>query len=450
MDISAHAQLLNEIREHAVPLMGAAADFSKLFQLIDNARFVLIGEATHGTEEFYRIRAKLTKYLIQHFGFAGVAVEADWPDAWRANQYVRGQLGYASADPALDGFTRFPTWMWRNAAVAEFLEWLRDYNDNRAAPRDKAGFYGLDLYSLHASVASVIDYLNKTDPQAALRARHYYNCFTRPGLESPQNYGYAAAAGLARSCEEDVVMQLAALQRQKADYLAQDGFAAEEAFFCAEQNAKVAASAEAYYRKMFFGRAASWNLRDSHMVETLYSLAGHLSKQRGEEARLVVWAHNSHVGDARATELGQAGEHNIGQLVRQREGGRAVLVGFSTYHGTVTAASEWNGEAERKIIQPALPESYESLFHETGMKDFMLILRDNTELSRRLNISRLQRAIGVIYAPETERQSHYFFSKLPEQFDALIHINTTHALKPLDSTPLWHRGEVFETYPTGL
>jgi erythromycin esterase-like protein len=450
MVLDAHGRLIAEIKEHAVPLSGGMADYGKLFNMIDNARFVLIGEATHGTEEFYRIRAKLTKHLIQHYGFAGVAVEADWPDAWRANQYVRGELDYASADPALGGFTRFPTWMWRNAAVSEFLDWLRDYNDNRATPRDKAGFYGLDLYSLNSSMAAVVDYLEKIDPQAALRARHYYGCFTQPQLKEPQKYGYAAAFGLAKSCEDEVVMQLASLQRQKAQYLSLDGYAAQEEFFCAEQNAKVVAHAEEYYRKMFFGRASSWNLRDSHMVETLYSVAEHLSRQRGEEGKLVVWAHNSHLGDARATEIGQKGEHNIGQMVRQREGDRAVLVGFSTYHGTVTAASEWDGEAERKVIRPALPESYESIFHDTGLKEFLLILRNNTELSRQLGLSRLQRAIGVIYTPETERQSHYYFSKLPEQFDALIHLNTTHALKPLDANPLWHRGEVFETYPTGL
>lgn len=448
--MQAHSHLIREIRNHAIALTSQPTDYTPLLDMIGDAKYVLIGEATHGTEEFYRVRAELTKQLIRYYGFAGVAVEGDWPDCYRANRYARGGSGIRSANGALSEFLRFPTWMWRNEIMVEFLDWLREYNEKKATYQEKAGFYGLDLYSLHNSIQAVIQYLDKVDPEAAVRARRHYGCFEHTDSGNPQEYGYAATLGLTPTCEREVVHQLLELHQRRFDYLKRDGFAAGEDFFCARQNAKTIVDAEAYYRTMFQGRVSSWNLRDKHMTDTLYALAEHLTQQRGEQAKIVVWAHNSHVGDARATEMGTKGEWNIGQLVREAHGSDAVLIGLTTYRGTVTAASEWDGHTEQKIVRPALKESYEALFHETGLANFLLLLRGNTELNHHLDLFRLQRAIGVLYKPESERMSHYFFSKLPQQFDALIHLDTTRALKPLETGGLWHKGEVFETYPSGL
>lgn len=448
--MTAHSNLIQDIRSHAIELNGHPGSFTPLLDMIGDAQFVLIGEATHGTDEFYRIRADLTKQLIRYYGFAAVAVEGDWPDCYRANRYVRGTGGLHNANSALAEFLRFPTWMWRNEVVIEFLDWMREYNEKKLDYQQKAGFYGLDLYSLHASIDAVIKYLELVDPGAAGHARYHYGCFDHYDSGDPQSYGYAATLGLTPSCEREVIQQLLELQQRRFDYLQRNGLVAGEEFFCAEQNAKVARDAEAYYRTMFQGRVASWNLRDKHMADTLHDLTEHLTQQRGEKAKIVVWAHNSHVGDARATEMGAQGEWNIGQLMRESYGSNAVLIGFSTYRGTVTAASQWDGEAEQKIVRPGLKESYEALFHEVGIPNFMLLLRDNKELAHHLDISRLQRAIGVLYQPESERRSHYFYSKLPQQFDAIIHLDTARALKPLETSGLWHKGEVFDTYPAGL
>jgi erythromycin esterase-like protein len=449
MAIDAHKALVQEIRSAAIPLSGKIEDYTSLLEESGKARFVLIGEATHGTDDFYRIRAELTKQLILHHGFAAIAAESDWPDSYRINRYVRGAEDIHNAQSALAEFVRFPSWMWRNEVMVEFVDWLRQHNARISSPSARIGFYGLDLYSLQASIQAVIQYLEKIDPPAAERARLYYGCFDHLA-EEPQQYGYASSIGLTEPCEQDVVQQLINLRRRSYDYIKRDGFVMEEEYFCAEQNAKVVVGAEEYYRTMFKGRVSSWNLRDRHMAETLQALAAHLSDWRSEEAKVVVWAHNSHIGDARATEMGEKGEWNIGQLMRDYYGKAAYLIGFSTYSGIVTAASNWDGEAERKIVRPGMKESYEGLFHDVGMPDFLLFPRANATLAEHLNLSRLQRAIGVIYVPETERWSHYFFSKLPEQFDAMIHIDTTKALKPLEPKGLWHKGEVFETYPSGM
>ncbi|MDE3060222.1 MAG: erythromycin esterase family protein [Pseudomonadota bacterium] len=449
---AAHAHLTQEIRKHAISLTGRTADYSALCQMIGDARYVLIGEATHGSDEFYRIRAEFTKQLIKYGGFSAVAVEGDWPDCYRINRYVRGDENIHNAQSAVAEFTRFPSWMWRNEVIVEFADWLKSYNEKKHPAQNRVGFYGLDLYSLYASIQAVIAYLDKVDTAAAERARGYYACFDHGHklAHDPQEYGYAATLGITPDCERQAILQMIELRHKAFDYMKRDGFVAEDEFIYAEQNAKIVIDAEKYYREMFRGRSSSWNLRDKHMVETLYALADHLSVQRGEQTKIVVWAHNSHVGDARATEMGQQGEWNVGQLVREAHGRDAALIGFSTYSGTVTAASNWDGDAERKAVLPAMKESYEHLFHDVGIKDFMLILRDNQALNQHLGLSRLQRAIGVLYKPETERMSHYFFSKLPEQFDAVIHIDETHALKPLETTALWHKGEVFETYPSGM
>ncbi|NPC68987.1 erythromycin esterase family protein [Corallococcus sp. AB004] len=439
--------LVRALAESVRPLQGTREDFGPLMDLVGNATCVLIGEATHGTHEFYRLRALLTRRLIEEKGFNAVAVEADWPDAYRINRYVRAMGHDADAVESLSDFQRFPAWMWRNADVLDFAGWLRTHNDRHSA-REKVGFYGLDLYSLHASMGAVLKYLDRADPEAAKRARNRYACFEHFG-EDPKDYGHATSLGLSPDCERQVIDQLRELQREREALLRRDGFIAEDAQFEAEQNARVVQNAEEYYRSMFHGRISSWNLRDTHMADTLDSLMGFLKRRLGA-ARVVVWAHNSHVGDARATEMGEAGEVNLGQLTRQRHPRVTRLIGFSTYRGTVTAATNWSGTAERKQVRHGLAGSCESLFHQVGLPGFLLDLRELGEAAGALRERRLQRAIGVIYRPETERRSHYFHTRLPEQFDAMLHIDETRALEPLERTAGWERGEAPETYPTGL
>jgi erythromycin esterase-like protein len=426
----------------ALPLTGADTDFDALLERIGDASLVLIGEASHGTDEFYRLRADITRRLIVERGFNTVAVEADWPDAYRVNRFVRGEDEDADADAALSGFLRFPTWMWRNVVVRDFVAWLRHHNDGDGQAR-RVGFYGLDLYSLHASMAAVLDYLHQTDPEAERRARYRYSCFDHFG-EDAQAYGYAASFDLSQSCEDEVVAQLRELSRVAALV---DGHRDDE-FFFAEQNARLVRNAEAYYRSMFRGRVSSWNLRDTHMMETLQALLDR-GEQSGHRAKVAIWAHNSHLGDARATEMGERGELNLGQLVRERYADRAVLVGFSTYQGTVTAASDWDEPAQRRRVRPGLAGSYESLLHDTGLSRFQLDLA-NPALKAALRGPLLQRAIGVIYRPDTERLSHYFDARLSEQFDWMIHIDETHALEPLERGIRWHHDEPPETWPTGI
>jgi erythromycin esterase-like protein len=408
------------------PLHGRPGDYDVLLDRARDARFVLIGEASHGTHEFYRERAEITKRLIAEAGHTAVAIEGDWPDAYRVNRYVRGESGDETPEEALGDFTRFPTWMWRNTEVVAFVAWLREWNEAHDA---KVGFYGLDLYSLHTSRAEVIRYLDEIDPDAAIRARRRYACFDQFGLD-PQVYAYETAIGGAEACEEEAVRQLVELRALRIDH--------EDQFY-AEQNARLVVDAEQYYRSMFRGGVASWNLRDHHMTDTLEALVAHLGG-----ARATVWSHNSHVGDARATQLGELGEWNVGQLVREQHPGETHIVGFSTYTGTVTAASDWGGPAERKRVRRALPGSWEELLHGAGLKCFLV---DTSELPGRM----LQRAIGVIYRPETERLSHYFEARPASQFDTLIHLDVTRALEPLEPTHEWQTaGDLAETYPFGV
>ena len=439
--------LSDRVSEAAEPLAGSPDDYDSLLDLVGDARFVLIGEASHGTHEFYRERAQITKRLIFQRGFNAVAVEADWPDAYRINRFVHGVSEDVDTVEALSGFKRFPQWMWRNADVLDFVGWLRGHNDEQVFEDRKCGFYGLDLYSLHASIEAVLDYLRKVDPEAAKRAREHYSCFEHFGKEI-QTYGYAAGFGLTPTCEDAVVQELVALRRKAMEYLQRDGQVAADAYFCAEQNARVVQNAEEYYRSMFRREISSWNLRDTHMMESLISLADHLGKQEAP-AKIVVWAHNSHLGDARATQMSERGEFNLGQLVRQRFRKEAVLIGFTTYEGTVTAASDWDAPAERKNVRPGHRESYEALFHDVDLPRFFLDLRRN-DISTALRTKRLERAIGVIYRPETEMISHYFNARLSDQFDAVLHFDHTRAVEPLERTAEWELGEVEETFPSGL
>lgn len=439
---------LESLRLNAHPLQGEESDYDSLLELVGDARIVLLGEASHGTHEFYRERARITRRLIQELGFTAVAVEGDWPDADRVSRYVQGVGEDRDAEEALRGFRRFPTWMWRNADVLDFVGWLRAHNERLTAAQRSVGFYGLDLYSLGASIEAVVAYLDDVDPAAALRARRRYECL-HPFSQDSSAYGQAVLLGVSEPCRRRVLEQLVELRRHAGDYLREDGLVAEDRYFLAEQNATVVADAEEYYRTMFGEPAPSWNLRDRHMADTLDQLQVHLARHGGP-GKVVVWEHNSHVGDARSTEMAQRGELNLGQLMRERHARDAVLVGFTTYTGTVTAASEWGGEAERKRVRPALADSYEALLHATGIPAFVLCPLGASSSGQALGEPRLQRAIGVIYRPETERSSHWFAARASAQFDALVHIDVTRAVEPLERTGGWELGEPPETYPSAL
>lgn len=427
---------------------GESSDYDPLIASIGEARFVLIGEASHGTHEFYRERAQITKRLIVEKGFNAVAVEADFPDAYRVNRYVRGEGPDSDAVESLGGFKRFPAWMWRNADVLDFVGWLRSHNDDLPPKASRVGFYGVDLYSLHTSIEAVLAYLEKIDPEGAARARSRYACFDHFGGDT-QIYGYATAVGFADPCEDEVVAQLTEMYRRSSELALRDGRVARDDYFFAAQNARLVKNAEHYYRMMYRSDVSSWNLRDSHMSETLIELERHLAAEV-PLPKIVVWEHNSHLGDARATEMGQRGEWNVGQLVRQRYGRDAYLIGFSTFNGTVTAASNWGGPAERKRVRSALEGSVENVFHRIGLERSLAILDEGTHSYKVLQEPLLERAIGVIYRPETERESHYFRARVSGQFNALIHIDETRAVEPLERTVKWEKGEEAETFPTGM
>jgi erythromycin esterase-like protein len=446
------------VRDAARPLLGGSGDYDDLLDRIGDARFVLLGEGSHGTHEFYKERARITRLLIEKKGFHAVAVEADWPDALRVNRFLKG-TGDETAQDALQEFERFPQWMWRNFVVLDFLTDLAVWNSSVPADR-RVGFYGLDLYSLYGSMAAVVDYLEKVDPEAARRARDRYGCLEFHGNDpevAPQRYGSAVAYGVQEPCEDEVINQLTDLLRKSGEYEKRDGDGVTPAdeFFFAEQNARLVVNAEHYYRAMFRGgRDETWNLRDTHMADTLDALAAHVGRQVGGPAKIAVWAHNSHLGDARATEMGTSrDELNLGQLVRERHGRESYSIGFTTYHGTVTAASDWGGRAERMRVRAGLPGSFDSLFHEArGGESFWLDLRDPS-LAGALREPMLERAIGVIYRPRTERWSHYFEASLPLQFDAVLHFDETRAVEPLERNPVWEEGETpgtMETFPTGI
>lgn len=413
-----------------------AADLTALMARIGSARVVLLGEATHGTSEFYRMRERITRDLIIKKGFRFVAIEADWPDAARVDHYVR-HFQYPPSE--WTAFARFPSWMWRNTEVREFVSWLRKHNGT-VERNERVAFHGLDLYSLYDSIRSVLNYLDEVDPVSATVARERYGCLT-PWQRDPATYGHAALTGAYPTCETHVVRALTDLLAKRRAYAEHDG----ERFLDAEQNARLVANAERYYRIMYYGSRASWNLRDGHMFETLKNLLAF----HGPDCKAVVWAHNSHVGNAGATEMAARGEHNLGQLCRKEFGDQAYLVGFGTHSGTVAAASEWDGPMEVKKLRPSVPNSYEELCHATGHARFMLGLRGRGDLCgpTGLGRERLERAIGVIYRPETEIASHYFQANLPEQFDEYVWFDDTHAVTPLDTTEI--KG-LPDTYPFGV
>jgi len=396
----------------------------------------LLGEATHGTAEFYDMRARISKELIQQKGFNFIAVEADWPDAAQIDHFVRG----TRLEPTEEAtFSRFPTWMWANTQVLELAKWLRDYNRRFATPDEAVGFYGLDLYSLYSSIDSVINYLDEVDAEAAAVARRRYGCLT-PWQKDPATYGAMALSSKHSSCEQEVVAMLNAMMDKRLQYAAQDG----RRFLDAVSNARLVKNAEQYYRVMYQGSVQSWNLRDTHMFDSLK----HLLDFHGKNSKAIIWAHNSHLGNAAATEMGARGEINVGYLCRQQFKEQAYLVGFGTHAGTVAAASDWGAPMEIKTVRPSHPDSYERLCHDAGLNAFLLPLRDREQAHvRPLDQPRLERAIGVIYRPETEMASHYFTASLPYQFDEYIWFDQTRAVDALG--PESGAG-VPETFPFGL
>ncbi|MGI9571200.1 MAG: erythromycin esterase family protein, partial [Desulfobulbia bacterium] len=412
------------------------ANLDPLLERIGNARVVLIGEATHGTSEFYRMRARITEQLIYQKDFNIVAVEADWPDAARIDNYVRQR----DVPPSeWEAFGRFPTWMWRNEEVKIFIDWLHEHNKTR--PNESCcGFFGLDLYSLYHSVASVINYLEDIDPDLAEVARHRYGCLT-PWEADPAAYGHAALTGAYHDCEQQVTKMLVDLHAKRQEFLEHDS----DLYFDATQNAQLIKNAERYYRTMYYGSRASWNLRDSHMFEILQNIMTF----KGDSSKAVIWAHNSHIGDASATEMSARGEYNLGELCRKGFGDQSYHIGFGTDHGTVAAASAWDGPMEVKIVLPSHPQSYERQFHLTNAPGLFLPLRAGHELDVMTELSKpkLERAIGVIYRPETELSSHYFEAELPRQFNEYIWIDRTSAITPL---PAGQIQGLPETYPFGV
>ncbi|MBS1152429.1 MAG: uncharacterized protein H6Q89_4127 [Myxococcaceae bacterium] len=433
------AVLVREAAERIDSLDSGSVD--RILDRIADARVVLIGEATHGTSEFYRMRARLTRELITHRGFSFVAVEADWPDAARVNEYVCGDVRRSAHQ--FVPFERFPTWMWRNEEVHQFIDWLKAHNEGRTEP--KVGFHGLDLYSLFTSIDAVLHYLDRVDPKAAAVARQRYAALT-PWQKDPGAYGRAVLVGQYKSSEVAAVAMLNDLLKGRLEYVQKDG----AGFFDAAQNARVVANAERYYREMYYGSAASWNLRDSHMFETLRSLLGFY----GPGSKGIIWEHNSHVGASEATEMALRGEYNVGQLCRTEFGDRAYLIGQGTDHGTVIAASDWDGPMERMAVRPSNALSYERIMHDSGVSAFTLNLRSPSRAALRdeLMNSHLERAIGVIYRPQTERGSHYFDAVLPLQFDEYFWFDETHALHPLGERRAGARppNELPDTYPFGL
>lgn len=434
-----HITTMQAVRAAAQPLEGNFKDYDHLLALIGDRRFVLLGEASHGTHEFYRIRAQITHRLIEERGFEALAVEADWPDTYRLNRFVRGDSGESSV-AAFGDFQRFPTWMWRNTDVLELVNDLYRINLEREASK-RIGFYGIDLYSLYRSADAIINYLEVVDPDQATRAKRLYAALDH--MRDPQQYGYQVATGLRASCRDAAVALLTELVRNAPEYRSQDGRTAVEAQFFAERNAYVVLHAEQYYRAMFSGRINTWNLRDAHMVDMLLALHQHLRKE-ARQGKIIVWAHNSHLGDARATEMGERKEWNVGQLLREQAGSQDVYsVGFTTYTGHVTAAREWNGMAERRWIRPARKDSYEYLFYSSHRDRFFLPLTapDQPAVTAALSEPFLERAIGVLYRPESEYTSHYFQAHLARQFDAVFHLDETSAIEPFEPTDLWLHSE---------
>jgi erythromycin esterase-like protein len=431
---------LNEVRVLGRPLRHFA-DLDPLIERVGEARVVCLGEASHGTHEFYTWRTAITKRLVEEKGFNFVAVEGDWPDCYRVNRFVKGYPGCApDAGRALETFRRWPTWMWANREVQDLVEWMAGFNDGRPAD-DKVGFYGLDVYSLWDSLRAVMKYMKEAgDPEGLAAARRAVRCF-EPHGEDPSDYARHTML-VPGGCREPVVALLRQL-RERVPSADGDG---KDAFFVAEQNALVVKNAEAYYRAMVLSDESSWNVRDRHMAETLERLMAFT----GSGARAVVWEHNTHVGDARYTDMAEQGEVNVGQLARERYGKDAVLVGFGTHQGSVIAGEEWGAPWEEMRVPEARPGSWEDVLHRaTGGEDRMLIFPESP--SKEMAAWRGHRAIGVVYRPRFEAYGNYVPTVLPKRYDAFLYIDRTRAVEPLfPPRSEWDVLEEPETYPTGV
>lgn len=433
------------IRRNANEIMDSPDDFNSLLESIGDSHFVLLGESTHGTHEFYKAKAQITIRLIEEKGFNAVAVEADWPDAYRVNRYVRSISDDSDPMSALNDFARFPAWVWRNSDVSDFISILKYYNENRK-PEDMVGFYGLDLFNQKSSINAVINYLDRVDHGSAEIARKRYGCFGThgPGIEDLQLH----LKNVPADCINQAILQLEQIRCKGIEYVKKGGFALEEELFYAEQNARLTLDAEVYYRALLTDQVLSWNLREKYLTDTLEALANHLSRYK--DPKIVVWVHNFHAGDISATEYKNSGRQNMGLLIRQRFGDDAFLAGFFTHTGTVSAASFWGGPVEKKKIAPSIGESFENLFHRSEIPSFYLLLRNNSQLSF-LEHNRLQRAIGIIYKPEEERKKNYFQSSLFNQFDAVMHFDNTVAIQPFERNARWDEGQsLADTFDSGF
>lgn len=450
------------IADSAQVIHGKASDYDQLLRQIGDARFVLIGEASHGTHEFYAERARITQRLIEEKGFNAIAIEADWPVADRVNRYVRRsqlnsetELDQCAAD-ALEALEMFPSWLWANVDVALFVEWLRQHNDEVEENEDensrhqaKVGFYGLDTYRLFRSMDLALNYLDEVDQESAELARKRYACFDQFHRDS-QRYGYTIGLDLSHEQEKEIQQRLKNFLVARSLHTPNHQQVRPETAFHFAQKSTTSADADQYCRSIFRGDQSTWNLRDSNMAHRLSALADQLSKCHGKPAKIVVWAHNSHAGDARATEIGRLGELSLGQLMRERYSEHCFLIGMTSHHGSVTASSDWGSPAEYKYLRPSLEESYEEAMHLTSIPSFVLPLKSNDALNYAMSKSRLARNIGVSYRPSTERQSHYTYVNLAQQFDAIIHIDKSRAVKPLDEFNIFVNSETPISYPIGV
>jgi len=407
-----------------------------------------MGESTHGTQDFYQARIALSQYLIENKGFQAIAIEGDWTSTYPIHRYCKGEGDKETPESALTAFKRFPTWMWRNTQMYKFIKYLRHYNDQFSSNTEKIGFYGLDLYCINESAQAVINYLQQYHQEAAEKTIQRYSCFENAKF-NPQLYGYLTDKNLTQACTREVTKQF--LEMQHLIYqTSRSSLEDNDKLFYILQNARIVKNAEKYYRALLEPYHITWNIRDQHMADTLQNIIAHIENTRSQPAKVIVWAHNSHIGDSRATEMFERNQLNLGQLVRERFNTTPFLLGFSTAVGSVTAASEWDGPASYKKIQAPLTGSYEYLFHQLKEKNFLLNLNEDNKLTHLLKVSQLQRAIGVIYHPHTERMSHYYFSHLAYQFNALLHLDITKALIPLDKKRALVSGDIPDTYPVGF
>lgn len=441
LDISQNRFTDSSVSKHQIKSLNKVSHSLKysenldpLMERIGDARIVMLGESSHGTHEFYTWRAKISKRLIEEKGFNFIAVEGDWPDCYRLNRYVKNYLPNTSAEEVLKNFNRWPTWMWANWEISAFAEWLKKHNQSLSR-ESKTGFYGLDVYSLWESMQAIMQYLEKTDPNSLQTAREAFQCF-EPFNNDEQKYA-SFVSFVSETCEPEVLDLLATIRTRMIQY---DGD--YEQVFNTEQNALITVNAEKYYRSMVQGGPHSWNVRDGHMQETLERLL----KFHGPQSKAIIWAHNTHIGDARATDMARHGMYNIGELTRKKFPD-TVLVGFGTYKGSVIAGRYWGDEMRKMSVPEGIPNSWEHLLHHSNAGDCLLIM-NQLEKEDFMKKSIGHRAIGVVYNPNQEHLNNYVPSILPLRYDAFLFIDESTALHPLHIKPDGH--QMPETYPFGM